>query len=223
MTTYGNMVHTANEIGPGAAVDPYVVYIRNCRLSHPRLKDPASFQDQPGAPKKFQATFIWGLDEEFGQENMNRISQAVQTLKTNFWPGNPNVYLPDNRKCLRDGNTIRTQMGQERPECLGKWVLSTKSDVRPQLFDRNRVPVTPDDIQRIFYSGCRVDAFVRFFGVKDPSKGGNGIFCGLQGLRWRADDEAFGAAPIAPEMFEELEPAPGAMPGGQPGNLTSVF
>jgi len=182
------------------------VLLRHVRISYPALVEPTSFEE--GQTKKYKAAFIWGLEEEFGQENMQAITQAVNLLKHEFWQGQP-VYIVDQRKCLRDGNTMLDQRGQLRPEMAGKWVLSAKSAQRPNCFDRNRNLLEPQDIPRVIYAGSRVDAFVTFYGIKDPKRGGNGLFAALDAVRFRKDDDPFGAAPVGGDAFDELPPLPG--------------
>lgn len=205
---------------PAAAqgTDPAVIYLRNVRLSHPALDAPQSFRDQPNQPKKYGASFIFGLDELLGQENMQAVVAAANAVKIATWPKsivqNPdgtqssNMYLPEHRKFLRDGNTVLTMAGQQRPECIGKWYITAKSDDAPMLYDRERSLVPPNLVRRVFYSGCRVDAYIRLFPVVDAAKGGNGLFAGLNAVRFRDNDAAFGAAPVAGEAFEELPPLP---------------
>ena len=191
-------------------VSPYRIYLRNVRISYPKLAAPDSFQ--PDQPKKYGASFVFGLDEEFGQQNMQVVGDAANRLKAEFWRGEPDPYIKDDRKCLRQGETIRTQQGQIRPELAGKWQLVARSEARPRCYDRTRRELQPDEIRSVIYAGCRVDAIVTLYGIKDPAKGGNGIFAMLDGVMFRDDDEAFGAAPVEADQFDQLPARPQDVP-----------
>jgi len=71
-------------------------------------------------------------------------------------------------------------------------VLATKRKVkagRPLVIDANRAPLTEDDGKP--YAGCYVNALVRPWAM--ASKGKHWIRCGLEGVQYVRDGEAFGS------------------------------
>ena len=101
------------------------------------------------------------------------------------------------RLCLHDGATKASYQGFE-----GNLFVSSSSKLRPSVFDRNRVPLQPDDGKP--YSGCYVNASIELW-PQDSKQYGKRINAQLRGVQFVADGDAFAAGSAASDdEFEDL-------------------
>ena len=97
------------------------------------------------------------------------------------------------------------QDGNVRNGYEGMIVVRATSDDRPTVLKKNKQQVPDAEIGRTFYGGCRVEAFVTIFGIKDQDKGGNGIFAAFDGIRFWREDESFGASRVTADDFDDAD------------------
>lgn len=177
------------------------VYLKNVRLSHPKLRNPSASVE--GGKEKFRASFIIDPSTPEGKENAKRAKAAMMAVSKLAWPKAEKPPVKPDRLALKKGDNILKGDGTPKEEYQGMIVLSANSDDRPLLVYRNRKPIPEVEINRILYGGCRVEAVVRFYAITDPKKGGNGLFAGLEAVRFWGDDESFGRAGVSADIFDE--------------------
>lgn len=174
------------------------VVLKNVRLSYPHIEEPEA--SVANGPKKYSASFIIDPSTDEGKETLAaaRAAFSAACRAEKKWPEDKLKKIveaiDDDRKALRDGNKITNDEGDVQPAYVDKWVVKAtrpEKQRRPAILDRRKNPVEPGDDQ-FPYAGCNVDAIVRFYTMTDKEKGGNGVFCGLEAIRFRSDNEAFG-------------------------------
>lgn len=188
------------------------VVLKNVRLSFAHLDEAEA--SVANGPKKYSASFIIDPETEDGKATLldarRAFSAACKAEKK--WPEDKLKKIveaiDEDRKALREGNKITNDEGDTPAEYEDKWVVKAtrpEKQKRPSVFNRRKEAVEPGDDQWP-YSGCYVDAVVRFYTITDKDKGGNGVFCGLEAVRFRADGEAFGNSKrVSADAFDDLD------------------
>ncbi len=99
---------------------------------------------------------------------------------------------------LRDGDTKSEYEGFE-----GNLFISSRSKVRPSVFDGQKNPLAPDDGKP--YSGCYVNASVEFWAQDNDF--GKRINAQLRGVQFLRDGDAFagGSQPAEADEFDEIQ------------------
>lgn len=174
------------------------VVLKNVRLSYPHLDEAEA--SVANGPKKYSASLIIDPSTKEGAEVLKDASAAFSAAcrAEKKWPEDKLKKIveaiDDDRKALRDGNTITNDEGDTPAEYVDKWVVKAtrpEKQKRPLILDKRKNEIEPGDDQYP-YAGCNVDAIVRFYTMTDKEKGGNGVFCGLEAVRFRSDNDAFG-------------------------------
>lgn len=112
------------------------------------------------------------------------------------WPQVKKDLVANNKLALKDGDT-KSWDGYE-----GHWYLSPRSKTRPTVIDRDRSPLVEKDGKP--YSGSYVNAIVDIWAM-DSSDYGKRISCGLKGVQFLRDGDAFGGnQPAKPDEFDDL-------------------
>lgn len=172
------------------------VQLKEVRLSFPDLFEAKPFE--AGGPKRYSATFLI----EPGSENDKAVQAAIKEVAKEKWGKKADATLAgikgnSNKYCYLDGNT------KEYEGYQGMLVLSShrrEQDGRVTVIDRGKTPLTPADGKP--YGGCYVNASVDIW-AQDGQY--SGIRCGLMGVQFVKDGDAFGgAAPASPDEFEDL-------------------
>ena len=181
------------------------LYLKDVRLSFPKLKNPtASVKD---GEKKRRANFLIDPTTDVGKENVRKIQAAVSAVVAEMWAGKKPV-LKDDRKCVFKGDepaAVNKTTGEVYEGYEGMICVKAATTDMPTLLHKNKAAVEFEAIEQVFYGGCRVEAIVTLFGVKGQDKGGNGIFAGLNGVRFWGDDEAFGASRVTADDFDDSD------------------
>lgn len=155
------------------------------------------------ATPKYSGAFIIDPSTKEGKANDKRIRAAMAEAEEDKF-GKTGLRYKADRCAYGEGNDKVSQKTDEvPPEYVDMMVLTAKNDERPTTVDRRRRPVTEED--GVFYGGCIVNAVCRFYGIDDADKGGNGLFCSLEGVQYVAEGERFGAAPLSADAFSDLD------------------
>lgn len=178
------------------------VKLQMVRLSFPHLKKPsASVKD---GPEKFRANLLVDPDTKEGKRNLKALNRAREEVEQEVW-GRTGVKFKDGRICFKEGDEfVSNKTGEPYNGYEGMWAVSAANASRPTLVDRRRQRVEYEDIDETFYAGCYVNAIIRMYAVKDPDKGGNGLFASLEGLQFVQDGEAFAGGGIDEDAFDDL-------------------
>lgn len=183
--------------------DPARVLLKNVRLSYPALWKPKPFggKGDQGEPK-FQANFLMEKDDKLGAKNIAKMEDAIDFVKGEKWPkGAPK--LASAKICLRDSEDMET-ISDGYDGCM---YVSASNGKKPRVLDSDGLDVKEGD-EGAPYAGCYVDAIVRVWA--QDNEYGKRINCSLEGVKFRDDGEAFGAAPVDADDFDDDddEPAP---------------
>lgn len=204
------------------------ILLKNVRLSYPDLFKPGlPPKDNPTAPGKYGAQFIFAPDSPAGQ-----IAQAEYLrVASEEWGANAPAVLAEfgkNQKCLRRGDSNLDNAGAVRNGYAGMLFISARNKQRPAIIARNfhngqPVYLTEEGLAmqnnqvvdvpfavKAPYGGCHVNATIDIYSSK---KNAGGIFASLIGVQFHADGDAFGGGAPSAAGFEDLgdsSPAPGA-------------
>ena len=187
--------------------DPAKVLLKNVRLSYPALWKAKAFGGKGGnnngtSEPKFQANFLMEKDDGLGAKNIAKLEDAIDHVKKAKWPkGAPKLAAA--KICLKDSEDME-EMSDGYEGCM---YVSTSNAKKPRVLDSDGLDVNEGDDEAP-YAGCFVDAIVRVWA--QDNEYGKRINCSLEGVKFRADGEAFGAAPIDADDFDDDddEPAP---------------
>lgn len=185
--------------------DSKVISITNVRLSFcENLTKAGVNPDYPESAPKFQSSFL--LDpkhEKYGPSHAAKIKEIaadIKRLKQEMWGGEPPRFKP--LECFGKGeNYISKQTRKPYSGYEGMYVVAAKNAKQPLLQDASGKVLTPEQAREIFYAGCRVSASVKYY-VQNP-KYGDAIRCELRVVKFKTDDEAFGAAPPSADELED--------------------
>lgn len=177
------------------------VQLQEVRLSFPDLFIPTEFEKGDGKAR-FNAAFLTVP----GTENDKRIWAAIQQVAIEAWgqkdPAKGLAKVREyegnsNKFCYIDGNK-KDYDGYKSMFCLSSHRKA--ADGRPSVLDRNKAPLTLADGKP--YAGCYVNALVEIW-AQDGTN--SGIRCGLLGVQFVKDGDAFsGAGRASAEDFEDL-------------------
>lgn len=163
--------------------DPYIILLPNVRLSFPALFTAVAMEE--GKPAQFEATFLFDNTEHGAL--LDHIDKLIDRLALSEWKK-----LVKFKRCLRDGNERAETDGYGD----GKSFLCARSNVRPAVINRAKVPVVEADSP--LYAGCFCNATIRLFPWSHPT-GGKGISAQLRAVMFEKDGPSFGAGPIDAE------------------------
>lgn len=184
--------------------------LRDVRLAFPQLW--VATAPKGGGEKAFSASFLLPpnhtqiIDPTKPNKKVKTadyiydvVFKAVAEAK---WGPKAGAYLKAMRAAgkvaLRDGDTKSEYEGFE-----GNLFVSTRSKVRPSVFDGQRNPITPDE--GIVYSGCYVNGSVEFWAQDNDF--GKRINAQLRGVQFYRAGDAFAGGSTAAESdeFDEIQ------------------
>lgn len=176
--------------------------IITARLSFPHLFKPSASVE--GGKEKYRASFLIDPNTAEGKADIKKIEAIKKEIELEKFKKSPKTYKNPDRCCFREGDSFISRKSDEPYDGYeGMMVVVASNDRRPVIVDRDRQPLNADDGKP--YAGCWVKANLRFYGVNDVAKGGDGFFCGLEAVQFVKDGEAFGAAPVdAEDIFDDL-------------------
>ena len=161
------------------------------RLSFPALFEAVSFEDGPAKysvmlliPKSDQTTIKKIRDAE---------ALAQQNGISSKWGGKKPKEI---KSIIKDGD----ESADDFPERAGMWVMTIRSDRKPQVVDAQRNMITdPGEIYSGVYGRVSMNAY--------PYKymGNCGVSFGLNNVQKVAEGESLGGAARAEEDFDDFE------------------
>ncbi|WP_081713258.1 MULTISPECIES: ssDNA-binding protein [unclassified Labrenzia] len=176
-----------------ASDDPCKVQLRKVRLSHPHLFSAKAFNNDPDGKKAFSASFLIPDDTREGEDMIADIEDAIEAAKEKEF-GKKIPKIKADNIAFREGD-------DDRPETKNHMVVAARNYKRPRVLDRDKTDLHEED--GVIYGGCYVDGIVRFWAQK--YNGIPRVNCSLEAVRFREDGEPFGAAPIDPDEFDDLD------------------
>jgi hypothetical protein len=181
-----------------------IVKLRNVRLSFPTLdvaKAPASF---PNAEKAFNATFL--IDPKEQRALIEAVNKSIAVLRNEAWKlgGKPHPKEETKGFPFGKGDTKVNDAGEIYKGYEGMYFVSARNKNQPILLDKFKAELTdPAAIAKVFYGGCYVNANINFW-VQDNAYG-KAIRCGLRGVQFVKDGDAFGGGRASVNEFDDVE------------------
>lgn len=174
------------------------VHMKDVRLSYPQLFKARAFGDGDGEPA-FSAEFLVSKDTKLGQKIIAAVEDAIEEAKYKKWGDDPKKWpkISKDKPFFKDGD----DPDYERPETEGHMIVSARNLKKPRVLGIDKEDLHESD--GVIYAGCYVDAIVRVWA--QDNKWGKRVNCSLEAVRFRRDGDAFGAAPIDPDEFEDIE------------------
>lgn len=176
--------------------DPARVQLKNVRLSFAQAlyKAKPFGKDKDGEPTH-SANFLLDPNNKLDRKNIELMEDAIDHAKKEKWPkGAPK--LGEAKLPLRDGNNVDYDGYEDM------MFVSANNKKKPRILDRDKQDVIEGD-DGAPYSGCFVDAIVRVWA--QDNDWGKRVNASLEAVRFRDDGEAFGAAPVDIDEFDDLD------------------
>lgn len=180
-----------------------VLVLTNVRLSFPAIFEKKKTSEE-GVPK-YSLSCLMDPNTASGKANIDAIKAMQMRLAKATWKDNAEKVLratDRDRRLLRDGNNATNQEGDIYAGYEGMYYITASSTREFKILNRNKTPAGKND-QEKFYGGCYVDVVLSCYVITDRNKGGNGLFATIEIVRWRADGEPFGAAPLEEDDYLE--------------------
>ena len=157
------------------------VLIPMARLGYPKLFKAESVKKDPASKARFGCQiYLPKSDRTTAKAVQAEIDRLVKEKLKGVKPKGADI-------CVSDGD----DGGDENTK--GHWIISAnraEKQGRPQVIDRNRTPLTPDDNRP--YAGCYCAFLISFFVPKDWKK----ICASLEVVQFAKDGEPFGAGRV---------------------------
>jgi len=178
--------------------------LRNVRLSYPHLDKPHGFAgDQDRAA--YSANFITQPSDEEFDANRAAIKKAVAEAMREKWGSNPPKIKRDRR--------FYTTLEEDDDDNFepGSILVRARSKARPVLVSNQRDEngkwiriEDEEEIRKVFYAGCRVNATVTVWCLDHPEYGRR-ISCALDAVQFRAHDKRLGGSVVVDpdDVFDE--------------------
>lgn len=196
------------------------IFVNDVRLSFPDLRTRGRPpKDKPNEPGKY------GCHGIFAKESPAHVAlrEAVIKVAQEKWGDNwKNIVgsLPNDKKCLRDGNFNLDAKGNKRPEYENMmYVKASNSNEVPLIAAKakkadgtwNLLPPSSGKP----YGGCYVNLKVDVYA---STKHGNAVHATLQAVQFVRDGDAFAGAPATADGFGDVE---GAVDEDAPSSMDS--
>jgi hypothetical protein len=173
--------------------------LRDVRLAFPSIWKATA--PKSGGEAAFSASFLMAPTHK----QIAELKAAFKTLAKEKWGAKSDAVLKTleatDKLCLHNGDAKAEYDGFE-----GNLYVSTRSKVRPSVFDQTRNDLTEADGKP--YSGCDVNASIELW-AQDNSFGKR-INAQLRGVQFLRDNTAFagGARPADADEFQDEISAP---------------
>jgi hypothetical protein len=175
--------------------DPCRLTIKNVRLSYPNIFAARAFGRGDGKPA-YSAAAIIDEKSERGQSAIRRILAAADAALEKKWPGKDVKIKAANKPFFRGDESEEID---EHPEQEGKFIIRARNYKKPMVVDENGDDLIASDNK--IYGGCYVDMILTLWA--QDYEGTKRLNCSLEGVRFKADGEPFGAGPIDPSEFDD--------------------
>lgn len=178
------------------------VKLIDVRGSFLRVFEPSKSTEE--GRETYKANFLIDPSTPSGKKNKKACEDMLAEIRRLTWKDKADkIKIKEDRICFREGDTfVGAESGEIYDGYEGMFVVVSANQSRPTVIGRNREQLVEKD--GVIYSGCYLNAIVRFYAVTDQAKGGNGIFASLEGVQFVRKGEAFGNAPISADEFDDL-------------------
>lgn len=180
------------------------IKLSKVRLSYPQLHAPARPKGMPDAKESYGANFLLDPNDPAHRETIKKINAEIKRLRAEAWgKGGERHPKEEELICFGKGETRVNDEGEVYKGYEGMYYVAAKNYDRPRCVNRAREDITdPKEIEKMFYAGCYVTASVNFW-VQDNAAG-KAIRCGLRGVQFHSDGEAFGGSRASDDEFDDI-------------------
>lgn len=178
-----------------------VLVLKNVRLSFPKLFEKVKTNDT-GVPK-YSLACLMDPETKHGAANIQAVKDMQMRIAKSVWKDNAEKVLravDRDRRLLRNGEHATNQEGDVYAGYEGMNYITASSTREFKILNRDKSIAGKND-QEKFYGGCYADVVLACYAITDRDKGGNGLFASIEIVRWRADGEPFGAAPLEEDDY----------------------
>lgn len=181
------------------AEDICKIHMKDVRLSFPQLFRAKAFGDGSQGEPAFSAEFLIPKDTKLGKKIIDAIYDGIDEAKVKKWGADDSKWprISKDKPFFKDGD----DRDYARPESENCMIVSARNLKKPRVLGIDKEDLHESD--GIIYAGCYVDAIVRIWAQDNGY--GKRVNCSLEAVRFRRDGDAFGAAPIDPDEFEDIE------------------
>ncbi len=176
------------------------IQLKDVRLSFPALFKAKAFGKGKGEGEPaYSAEFLIPKDTSLGKKLIDRIEDAIEEAKYVKWGDDKKKWpkISKDKPFFKDGD----DPDYARDETEGMMICSARNKKKPRVLGIDKEDIYEED--GIIYGGCYVDAIVRVWAQDNDY--GKRVNCSLEAVRFRRDGEPFGAAPVDPDEFEDIE------------------
>lgn len=179
------------------------ILLRDVRLAFPALWTATA--PAAGGTPAFSASFLLSKTHK----QLPELRAAIKQLAADKWGAKADAILKGllatDKLCLHDGDAKSGYEGFE-----GHLFVSTRSKVRPSVFDGQRNELTEADGKP--YSGCYVNASIELWA--QDNQYGKRVNAQLRGVQFLRDGDAFsgGTRPADADEFDEIAVPSGSEP-----------
>lgn len=178
------------------------IQLRNVRLSFPALHKADVPKGYDNAEPKFSANFLLDPKDDLNKASIKECNAEIKRLIKEAWGTPPPKMKPI--ECFGKGEMFTNSATKQPYDGYeGMYAVSANNKKRPNCYDRDKSQLIPDEVEQKLYAGCYVDAIVNFW-IQD-NQYGEAVRCSLQGVRFRADGEEFGAGGASADDFDDLD------------------
>lgn len=179
------------------------ILLRDVRLAFPNLWKATA--PKGGGEVAFSASFILPPNHK----QIPELKKQMKALATDKWGAKADTIY----KALESSDKLALHDGDKKAEYEGyegNLFVSTRSKVRPSVFDQQRQELTEADGKP--YSGCYVNASIELWAQDNDY--GKRINAQLRGVQFLRDGDAFagGGTPADAEEFDEISAEDGDDP-----------
>lgn len=180
-----------------------ILTLKKGRLSFPAIFEKKRTSEE--GPEKYSLSVLLDPETPEGQANIKAVKEMQVRLAKAQWKDNWEKVLKAmewDRRLLRPGEKATNSEGDIYGGYEGMFYVTASNTRDIKVLNRDKTPAGKND-QEKFYGGCYADVILSCYTITDRKKGGNGIFATIEVVRWRADGEPFGAAPIDEDDYLE--------------------
>jgi hypothetical protein len=184
------------------------IKLSRVRLSFPQLHAAVGNKAFPDSPPAFGASFLLDPNDPTHRATIQAINAEIKRLREEAWNLGGKAHPKEETKGFPfgKGDTKVNDAGEIYGGYEGMYFVSARSNEKnkPRTLNVNRQDITdPKEIEKLFYGGCYVTASVNFWVQNNAA--GKAIRCGLRGVQFVKDGEAFGGGRAGDDEFDELE------------------
>jgi hypothetical protein len=170
------------------------VTARNVRLSYAHVLEPVS--KLSGEGEEYNCSLIFDPDNETCAASLAAIEEALEAAAvTKFGPKAKSKLGKSLKYPVRDADAE----GKDDPAYAGKKFMNVRSQRRPQIVDRDMMPVVDEEE---VYSGCYANVSLSVFAY--DTSGSKGVSAGLNNIQVVKKGPRLSGAADASEDFEAL-------------------